>query len=319
VKVTLYGVRGSIPAPLKNKEFKEKSLEILHLFSNSNFKNSGDIGSFWQTLPPRLRYTVGGDTTCVDVISSSGKNYAIDFGTGARSLGDTLVPHILGSKEQFILDVFVTHTHWDHIQAIPFFKPLYFPNATIRFHSPYPDLEERLMRQMEKEFFPISFHATSSKKEFDLFQPGDVREFEDGKLKVEVHPLKHPGNSYAYKFTERNRKFIFATDAEFTGEDLEYIRGISSFFEKADLLVLDAQYTLDESFAKFDWGHTAYTMAVNIAVQWKVKNLALTHHEPAYGDNKVFGIWEEAMEHNGNLTGSKVKIHLAREGMSFKI
>jgi ribonuclease BN (tRNA processing enzyme) len=82
---------------------------------------------------------------------------------------------------------------------------------------------------------------------------------------------------------------------------------------------LDSQYTLDESFAKFDWGHTAYTMAVNIATQWKVKNLALTHHEPAYDDKKVFGIWEEALEHKSHLRTSKVKIHLAREGMSFKI
>lgn len=319
MKVTLHGVRGSIPSPLKNKEYKEKALEILHHFSHSSFSNTGDLKSFWQTLPPHLRYTAGGDTTCVSVVSDSGKTYVIDFGTGARSLGDDLVPKILSSKENFILDVFITHTHWDHIQAIPFFKPIYFPNVTIRFHSPYQDLEDRLIRQMDKEYFPITFHSTSSKKEFHLFQPGDVLELEDGRVQVEVHPLKHPGNSYAYKFIENNKRFIFATDAEFTGEDLEYIRGISTFFEKVELLVLDSQYTLDESFAKFDWGHTAYTMAVNIATQWKVKNLVLTHHEPAYDDKKVFGIWEEALEHKSHLQSSKVKIHLAREGMSFKI
>ena len=98
MKVTLHGVRGSIPSPLKNKEYKEKALEILHHFSHSSFSNTGDLKSFWQTLPPHLRYTAGGDTTCVSVVSDSGKTYVIDFGTGARSLGDDLVPKILSSK-----------------------------------------------------------------------------------------------------------------------------------------------------------------------------------------------------------------------------
>jgi phosphoribosyl 1,2-cyclic phosphodiesterase len=241
----------------------------------------------------------------------------VDFGTGARALGDSLVPAILGSKGEYLIDVFITHTHWDHIQAIPFFKPLYFPNVCIRFHSPYADLETRLKKQMEKEFFPIEFQATASQKEFHLFQPGEVLDFEDGKIQVEVHPLKHPGNSYAYKFRENGKVFIFATDAEFTGEDLEYIRGVSEFFQNAELLILDSQYTLDESFAKFDWGHTSYTMAVNIGDHWKVKNLALTHHEPSYDDKKIFSIWEDAKEHLKALGCKKFNIYLAREGMTF--
>nr|AID56167.1 metallo-beta-lactamase superfamily protein [Leptospira sp. GIMC2001] len=294
-------------------------VETLSLFAQSKHAATQDVAGFWKTLPPRLRHTAGGDTTCVGVQSNSDTNYVIDFGTGARTLGDSMVSKILAYKGEYILNIFITHTHWDHIQALPFFKPMYFPNVTLRFHSPYPDLDARLSRQMEKEFFPITFHATSSKKEFILFEPGDVLKFEDDRVQVEVHPLKHPGNSYAYKFTEDKKVFIFATDAEFTGEDLEYIRGIAPFFGMADLLVLDSQYTLDESFAKFDWGHTAYTMAVNIAHNWKVRNLALTHHEPAYNDEKVYGIWEDAVEHRNALGASKLKIHLAREGMTFTL
>jgi ribonuclease BN (tRNA processing enzyme) len=319
VKVNLHGVRGSLPAPLRNNEYKTKVAEILRLFTQSTHKNSGNLKEFWKTLPPHLKYTVGGDTTCVSVESHQGSIYVVDFGTGSRVLGDGLVPAILSSNELFELNVFITHTHWDHIQALPFFKPIFFPQVNIRFHSPYPDLEERLIYQMKKEFFPIEFHDTSSQKEFILFQPGETLEFEEGRMKVEVHPLKHPGNSYAYKFIENGKAFIFATDAEFTGDDWEYIRGVTPFFTGTDLLVIDSQYTLDESFAKFDWGHTAYTMAVNIANHWKIKNLALTHHEPSYNDEKVYGIWEESQDHAKALGDNKLKIHLAREGMVFKL
>lgn len=319
MKVNLHGVRGSLPAPLRNSEYKKKVSSILRSFYESEYKNTGDLQGFWKQLPPHLKYTVGGDTTCVSVDSEANCKYVIDFGTGSRSLGDNLVPVILSAQSLFELNVFVTHTHWDHIQALPFFKPIFFPQVKIRFHSPYEDLEERLVNQMKKEYFPIEFHDTASQKEFILFRPGETLEFEEGKLAVEVHPLKHPGNSYAYKFIENGKIFIFATDAEFTGEDWEYIRGISPFFENADLLVIDSQYTLDESFAKFDWGHTAYTMAVNIANRWNVKNLGLTHHEPSYEDEKVYGIWKEAMEHSKELKDKKLKIHLAREGMVFKL
>lgn len=323
MKVNLHGVRGSLPSPLRNKEYREKILTILRIYERN--RSRGKIGpnsnlqQFFSSLPMHLKFTAGGDTTCVSVESFNNNTYIIDFGTGCRVLGDSMVPKILSSNGNFVINAFVTHTHWDHIQALPFFKPLYFPQVTIRFHSPYEDLEERLIGQMKKEYFPVTFQGTASKKEFILFKPGEILEFENKKLLVETHPLKHPGGSYAYKFTENGKRFIFATDAEFTGEDWDYIREISPFFLGADLMVLDSQYTLDESFTKFDWGHTSYTMAVNVANHWQVRNLVLTHHEPSYSDKKVFSILEDAQEHLSHLKGSNLKIYLAREGMSFTI
>jgi ribonuclease BN (tRNA processing enzyme) len=133
-------------------------------------------------------------------------------------------------------------------------------------------------------------------------------------MKISFTPLKHPGGSHAYKFQEGGKTFIFATDCEFTGNDMELIRNMSSFFNGADVLVIDSQYTLDESFNKFDWGHTAYTMAVNCATIWNIETLFLTHHEPAYTDKKVYGILDEAIEHKRHLGGSPLEIKLAREG-----
>ena len=107
-------------------------------------------------------------------------------------------------------------------------------------------------------------------------------------------------------------------ELERTG-DLEKVGGAHDFFFNPDLLVLDSQYTLDESFFKFTWGHTSYTMAVNCGIRWRAKNLVLTHHEPSYSDIKLNQILEEAVSHRNAMKLSKPNIFLAREGMTFKL
>lgn len=319
VFIHFYGVRGSIPTPMRSTEFKEKCLKILREFTKQGHTAKKDLNAFWEELPDSLKYIVGGNSTCIHIQSEAGNHYIIDAGTGARVLGEDLLPKILGNmKEPFPLKYFFTHTHWDHIQGLPFFKPAYFPQSVIDFYSPLEDLEARLSYQMDTRFFPIHFEDTASRKIFHKMEVGTTLEFPDG-LKVETHPLKHPGGSYAYKFTENGKSFIFATDAEFTGTDMKYISEITPFFKNAEVLVLDSQYTLDESFGKFDWGHTSYTMAVNCATQWGVKNLFLTHHEPVYTDEKIYSIYTEAKDHRDALHSDHLKIHLAREGIRIQL
>lgn len=308
MKIKLYGTRGSIPSPLTNNAYQEKVFEILNLFKDSQ----DEIKTFFQNLPNHLQFTGGGDTTCISVTSDSGKVFMVDCGTGGRGLGDELIRTEFG-KGKGILEIFFTHTHWDHIQGLPFFKPVYVPGNQINFHSPYTDLEARLIQQQVKEFFPMPFHGTASTKKFHTIRRGEPIQY--GTMKIDFYPLKHPGGSYAYKFVEDGKTFIFATDAEFTGDDMDLIRSMAPFFNGADVLVLDSQYTLDESFAKFDWGHTSYTMAVNCATIWNVKTLVLTHHEPAYDDQKIYEILEEAQMHKTHLGGNPLEIMLAREGL----
>ncbi len=320
VVVQLFGVRGSISAPLRNVDYREKIIKAMHLYGESVRNGSEqDAIAFWKSLPYHLKYVTGSDTTCVTVRTDDDKIYVLDLGTGSRNVGDQLVGEYFAKKEKKEVNVMITHTHWDHIQGLPFFKPVYFPDFTLKFFSPYADLKERLLKQQQPEFFPVTFESTGSHKEFSIFYPGDVLHGTDD-LKIECHPLRHPGGSFAYKFTQKNgKKFIFATDAEFTGQDMQLIHDYASFFEGADLLVLDTQYTLDESFSKFDWGHTSYTMAVNCASTWKIKNLVLTHHEPAYSDEKIHEIFSAAEKHRDYLGNKKLKIHLGREGLRFRI
>lgn len=317
VIVQLFGVRGSIAAPLRNQDYRNKILDILTLYRRVGEDISPE--KFWKTLPYHLKFVTGSDTTCVTVTDSNGEIYILDMGTGIRNVGDNLIQSYFKDSKPRNVNIFVTHTHWDHIQGLPFFKPIYFPDFHLKFHSPYSDLEKRLERQQSPEYFPVNFASVGCKREFRYFTPGETIEFVNG-LKVECYPLRHPGGSFAYKFTTNKGKvFIFATDAEFTGQDMDLIHESSVFFKDADLLILDTQYTLDESFSKFDWGHTSYTMAVNCAKSWNIKNLVLTHHEPSYSDQKIYEIYEAAENHKQLLGGGKLKIHLAREGLRFHL
>lgn len=317
MKIKLLGVRGSLPAPIDNKQYRNKIRKILDKAIESGLNDPDRVDEFINDLPENLQYTYGGNTTCVIVTSNSGMVYILDCGSGIRAFGDELLGGDCG-KGQGHLKILITHTHWDHIQGLPFFKPMYIPGNLIEFYSPYETLEQSLKAQMDFTFFPASFEGTASGKEFHLLKEGESLEIEPD-LFVDCYHLKHPGGSYAYRFREGEKSFVFATDAEFTGETLEKTGRRLDFFNNADLLILDSQYTLDEHFGKFDWGHTSYTVAVNCGVRWGVKHLVLTHHDPANDDDKLRSIHQDAIEHRNNMKVKKPVIHLAREGMVFNL
>lgn len=314
--VTLLGVRGSLPTPLKNEEYWKKIRLIVERAARERISET-QVEDFISALPHDLRFVTGGETTCCTV-ELEGLQFPviIDCGTALRSLGDELLKGPCGQGKGE-LHIMITHTHWDHIQGLPFFKPAYIPGNKLHFYSPLEDLQDRLIYQQTERFFPMPFMATASEKHFHTL----TAPFELGGATVDYRALKHPGGCFAYRFKTKGRTFIFATDAEFTGSDLE-LGGDSpyqDFFQDADLVVLDAQYTLDESFTKFDWGHTSYTMAVNCAARWKVKHLALTHHEPAYSDEKILENYNNAVEHRDLLKTEFPEVHLAREGLTFRL
>ncbi len=314
--IHLHGVRGSIAAPVRNEEYRQKLHGVLRHAIGAKLSDPADIDDFIRALPMDLRYVFGGDTTCVSVSRGDGLPFILDCGTGIRSLGDSLMNGPCGQGQGEIV-IFHTHTHWDHIVGLPFFKPLYIPGNTIHFYSPFEDVETRLMRQMLDQFFPVTLESTLSKKEFHPMDNKPIT-FSDGTI-VDFHPLRHPGGSFAFRFRRNGKIFIFATDAEFTGEDLESVGSRHDFFHNADLLIMDAQYSLDDSFSKFDWGHTSFTMAVNCAVRWNVKNLVLTHHEPSYSDSRLYENYQQAIEHKNLMKVQKPRLFIAREGMQFQL
>ncbi len=316
MQIKLWGVRGSLPSPINNEEYTSKLRRILSIAAEKRINDSTDINSIIESLPDELKYIFGGDTTCATVKSDSGKIYIIDCGTGIRRLGNDLMEGDC-AKGKGVLNIMITHNHWDHIQGLPFFRPIYVPGNIFNFYSPYKNQKELFGKQMSSPFFPAPFEGTAAEKNYILIDNAvnePIQLEED--LKLSIFPLKHPQGCYAYKFEQNGKIFIFATDTEFTGEA---IGKRTDFFKNADILVLDSQYTLDEAFLKVDWGHTSYTMAVNCAINWNVKKLVMTHHEPAYCDDILQENYLLALEHAEQMADVNTEILLAREGMIFDL
>jgi ribonuclease BN (tRNA processing enzyme) len=180
------------------------------------------------------------------------------------------------------------------------------------FASPFPSVERIIREQMKPPYFPVTMDAMPATIRFVYLKGENVR---IGGAEVRWKRMNHPGGSFAYKITENGKSVIFATDSEVTDREFQQREENRSFFEAADILILDSQYTLEESFTKFDYGHTSYTMAVNLAVEWKVKTLVLFHHEPRYDDRKLFGIRRSAMWHSEQLGSRGLDILTAQEGL----
>lgn len=311
--VKFWGVRGSIPAPLDPIDYKNRILDILQ-FSQKKYRDEPHVTpeKIYNLLPIHLKELIGGNTTCVEL--QEGKEQLIfDMGTGARKLGyDMMARGVTGN-----IHILLTHTHWDHIQGWPFFIPGYIPTNSIHFYSCFKDCEERFVLQQKFEFFPLGFHQMLSKREFHYFKQGDT--FTLGGFTVKTEPLIHPGNSTAYRIEKNNKSFIFATDTEFFGQELKkIIQKKKKFFYKADVLVIDAQYSLKEAEQKIGWGHTSMIVAVECALAWKIKRLYLTHHEPAHDDFQTYQMYQEALEYLAK-TKAKLQIELAKEGTILEI
>jgi len=313
MKVTFWGVRGSIPTPLRAEQVRGKITAVVQRIQPSDLENARTREMFLAGLPPSLFGTVGGNTTCVEVRTSDGRPIILDAGSGLRELGVSLQKRNDPARE---FPIFFTHCHWDHLQGIPFFGPAWVKGNRVIFASPFPSMERIIRDQMRPPYFPVTMEAMQADLQF-LRLEGESARF--GNAELRWKRMNHPGGSYAYKIAERGKSVIFATDSEVTDREFQQREENRSFFEAADLLILDSQYTLEESFSKFDYGHTSYTMAVNLAVEWRVKSLVLFHHEPRYDDRIIVGMERRARWHLDQLDNGELSIRTAMEGMEISV
>jgi phosphoribosyl 1,2-cyclic phosphodiesterase len=309
MKVTFWGVRGSLPTPLSPDQVRSKIASVVQRIRPSDLVSSRARELFLAGLPSSIFGTVGGNTTCLEVRTDEGNIIILDGGTGLRDLGVSLENKRDPARE---FSLFFTHFHWDHLQGIPFFGPAWVKENLIVFASPFPSIERTIREQMKPPYFPVTMDAMPATLRFVYLQGESIR---IGGAEVRWKRMNHPGGSFAYKITQSNKSVIFATDSEVTDREFQQREENRSFFEAADMLILDSQYTLEESFTKFDYGHTSYTMAVNLAVEWKVKTLVLFHHEPRYDDRKLFAIKRSAQWHAEQLGSPALNILTAQEGL----
>jgi phosphoribosyl 1,2-cyclic phosphodiesterase len=267
----------------------------------------------FNNLPLKMKQPVGGDTTCVEVRHEK-TTLILDMGSGARRLGMDMMSRKIGD-----MHVLFTHTHWDHIQGWPFFVPAFIPGNKIHFYSTFSDLEERLELQQKFKFFPVALNQMASQKIFHVIK--DHEEFQIGSMKINSHPLIHPGGATAFKIHAGGRTLIFATDTEFYGENLDKnIKEAEHFFQGADVLLMDAQYSLDEAPAKVGWGHTSVNVAIECALSWSVKKIILTHHEPLHNDSQIYELHEGQIQiMKDRISKKDLSVETAVEQMEFEV
>ncbi len=310
MKINFFGSRGSIPTPLLLSEYQDKIKKILTLYRKSKVK---DPSKFLNVLPFSLSHIYGGNTACISITDSDEDILILDAGSGIRILGNEIA-----DKKKMTIHILLSHFHWDHICGLPFFKPLYNPANTIIFYSPDNNLIQNLFRQQYKSHFPVPFNKLPAKKKYVILN--ECKTFKISNYSILNIPLNHPGGCTSYIIEKNGKKISYVTDTEFTSENIQPKELFyKACFESSDVLIMDCQYSLIEFFSKFDWGHTSSNMAVNLALEWRVKKLVLFHFDPFHSEEDLIKILEEANKIKTEFNRRKLDIIQAIEGQCLEL
>lgn len=273
MQVRFWGVRGATPTPIRQN----------------------------------LRY--GGNTPCVEIRTRQGNLFIIDCGTGLRMLGHALEKEY--GKKPISARIFLTHYHWDHIQGIPFFTPLYHARNRFLFYG-YPfkaeSVRAALEGQMTDPYFPVDMSVMQAQRHFAGIQEEDRIQFDE--LTLTTKGMDHPQGCLGMRIECNGKVFTYASDIE-PGEP-KSDRNVRELAEGADVLVYDAQY-LPREMKKFKgWGHSSWKEGIRIAKECKVKKLVLFHHDPDRTDKQMDELQRAARKHFDNVVAAK-------EGLTLKL
>ena len=253
----------------------------------------GVRGSIPTPLSQNLGY--GGNTSCLEIQLPTGELFIFDAGTGIRDLGAAL-------KDPSDIHLFLTHYHWDHIQGLPFFGPLYNPKCAMTFYSTCYScgLRESLAGQMVEPYFPVNFEAVSGNRKFVNMGGSPITL---GDLTVRPFPMHHPQGAGGYRIESGGASIVYATDHEHGHEKLDAV--LREYSQDADVLIHDAQYTPEEYQRFKGYGHSTWEEAVKVALECNVKQLILFHHDPTHDDETVSAIVDRARQRFPNTVGAR--------------
>ena len=311
-----FGADGYIVKPIDQDSFVD---EIERLTSDEVTLTYWGVRG---TLPVPGKRTLrhGGNTSCVTLELPKGRFFVFDAGSGIKQLSN----HILATRKgRLDAHIFISHPHWDHINALPFFVPLYIKGN--EFELLGPSHQDRTMRdlssaQMDDVYFPITIREFAAHLFFRDLDEGSIQ---IGDIEVKTMLLAHPGQCLGYRVNHKGKSFCYITDNELympsaAAYNERYVAQLADFVRASDILVMDSTYADDEYESKIDWGHSPLSQVVDLAHRAEAKYLHLFHHDPDQSDDDIDAKLATARGMLERL-GSKTKCLAPGEGDTFEI
>ncbi len=270
----------------------------------------GTRGSIAAPGPETVKF--GGNTACVEVVSTKGMQVIIDAGTGIRPLGDELVQ----TGRPVHLTLLLTHTHWDHILGMAFFKPVYLDSTVIDIDGcpkAFWGLANVFDDRKGNGYFPVAFDELKARiRHLERLPYGTLHV---GDLSIDGIETNHPQGGMGFRIREQDKCLVFLTDNELTEEAPlgKQPADYAHFCRGCDLLIHDAQYLPEEIANHRGWGHSTFVDAVELALLAKVPRLILFHHDPGRTDREIMEIEARARK-LAKSRKSTLKVSAAREG-----
>jgi phosphoribosyl 1,2-cyclic phosphodiesterase len=286
-------------------------------------------GSIPSPGPKTVRY--GGNTTCIEVETDDGQTIILDGGTGIYPLSLRL-----SLKTPLTCHIFITHTHWDHIQGLPFFVPLFMPGNNIRIYGTFDplfqkDIGDVLKNQMEYCYFPVrEVELKADVKYISLYERQTI---EIGSTLVTSVMMNHTALDFGYLIEASGKKVFFTGDNEeffniYKPEDDYYKEyqnlmqrrneSFNDFIRGVDVLIADAAYTSDEYPTKKGWGHGTYDHCIAMAKNAAARSLYFTHHEPTRSDDEL-DLIKKQLDERFPPSPETPSLHIASEGLEINL
>jgi phosphoribosyl 1,2-cyclic phosphodiesterase/ActR/RegA family two-component response regulator len=305
------GVDGYLTKPIHSENFVHDLLEIIN--HNMTIQFWGVRGTL--PVPSKNSLKYGGNTNCVTLSFAKKQFFIFDAGTGIKALSNDLIKHHVSPISA---KIFITHPHYDHINGLPFFVPLYMPGNDFEIlgtnHGEI-SIGKLISDQMDSVYFPITIKEFSAKLTFRNLKEETIQ-IQD--LEIQTILLNHPGRCIGYRVQYKDKSFCYITDNELYLENHEHnnqfeVDRLIQFIQGTDVLVIDTTYSDEEYLKKIGWGHSCVSRVVDIADKAKVKLLCLYHHDLDEFDKDIDLKLKHAKELL-RLRRSKTKCIAPREG-----
>lgn len=310
------GANGFINKISDRDHLLERVLDIAE--SRFTLKFWGVRGTLPVPGPRSLKY--GGHTNCVTLELPTKTLFIFDAGSGIKALSDQLLAE---RRSPVVGRIFISHPHWDHINALPFFVPLYVKGNRFEIlgsaHAGI-SMEQMLSAQMDGVYFPVTAQEFAADVRYRDLSEGSYQI--DG-VNIDTMLLKHPGHCLGYRVDCNGQRFCYITDNELYPQnspyfDAPYQEKLTEFVRGAKVLVTDSTYTAAEYANKVHWGHSSVNEVAALAHAAGVETLYLYHHDPDQDDDAIDNKLETAHEVLLSL-GSKTRVEAPAEGTTLRL